>query len=363
MPFSLKGGSAAATPATSRRQVTGSGADRLRRSWGLAGVILRRVLSVLLMIFLVASFTFFLVRMLPGDPMQQAYELLITQGVAPEVAQRQVEAMYGFVSDQPLHVQYLNYISNLAHLNLGRSISFAGVEVSHLVASAAPYTVGLVFTGIIASFVFGVLLGVIAAVRRGTRTGDFITITASMLHGVPQFVMALLLLYIFYTMLHWLPYGAPYDAWITPGFTPEFIGSLAQHAVLPVATYALSSYGGWLLATKASVVTVLGDDFIMAAELRGLKQSTILGYIARNAMLPLFTILTLSIGFMFGGSLFIEKTFNYQGLGTVLLNSINQRDYPLMSGSFLLISSAVIIANAVADILYAVIDPRVRRSA
>jgi len=159
------------------------------------------------------------------------------------------------------------------------------------------------------------------------------------------------------------PYGAPYDASLTPGLNGPFLGSLASHAVLPVATYALSSYGGWLLTTKSSVVTVLGDDFIMAAELRGLRPGIIMGYIARNAMLPLFTILTLSIGFMFGGSLFIEQTFDYQGLGTLLLNAISQRDYPLMSGAFLLISAAVIIANAIAEVLYAVIDPRIRRAA
>ncbi len=331
--------------------------------WGLIRTVLGRVIGVVVMIFLVASFTFFLVRLLPGDPIKQAYEALIQQGIPPEAAERQVQVLYGFVSDAPLHEQYFGYIAALARFDLGQSTANAGLPVSQLVVAAAPYTVVLVLTGIVMSFLLGVTLGVVAALRRSTRLGDLISISGSLLHGIPQFVMALLLLYVFSTLLLIFPYGAPYDASIEPGFSLDFIGSLIWHATLPVFTYALSSYGGWLLTTKSSVVSVLGDDFILAAELRGLKKLTVMRYIARNAMLPLFTILTLSIGFMFGGSLFIESTFNYQGLGTMLLDSIGQRDYPLMSGAFLLISAAVIVANAIADVLYAVIDPRIRRSA
>jgi len=329
---------------------------------GLVQIIGLKIVGVVVMILLVASFTFFLVRLLPGDPVKQAYEQLIMQGASPEQAARQVEVLYGFVSNEPLYLQYVHYLWRLLHFDLGESISYAGLSVSHLVASAAPFTIVLVLTGIMASFLFGVALGVLAAMRRGTKLGDFISITGSMLHGIPQFVMALLLLYVFSTLLELFPYGAPYSAGLQPGLYPAFIGSLLWHGTLPVVTYALSSYGGWLLATKSSVVSVLGDDFIMAAELRGLKRGTVMRYIARNAMLPLFTILTLSIGFMFGGSLFIESTFNYQGLGTLLLSAIGVRDYPLMSGSFLLISVAVIVANAISDALYVFIDPRVRRS-
>jgi peptide/nickel transport system permease protein len=112
---------------------------------------------------------------------------------------------------------------------------------------------------------------------------------------------------------------------------------------------------------KSSVVSVLGDDFILGAELRGLRPLTVARYIARNAMLPLFTILALSIGFMFGGSIFIEEIFDYPGLGYALLTSIGKRDYPLMTGAFLIITVAVIVANILADLLYEVIDPRVRR--
>jgi peptide/nickel transport system permease protein len=135
---------------------------------------------------------------------------------------------------------------------------------------------------------------------------------------------------------------------------------LIQHATLPIVTYALASYGGWILAMKSSVVSVLGDDFILAAELRGLKRGIIFRYVARNAILPLFTILALSLGMLFGGAIFIERIFNYPGLGLLLINSITNRDYALMGGAFLLITVAIVIANIVADMLYTAIDPRVR---
>lgn len=168
---------------------------------GLVQIIGLKIVGVVVMILLVASFTFFLVRLLPGDPVKQAYEQLIMQGASPEQAARQVEVLYGFVSNEPLYLQYVHYLWRLLHFDLGESISYAGLSVSHLVASAAPFTIVLVLTGIMASFLFGVALGVLAAMRRGTKLGDFISITGSMLHGIPQFVMALLLLYVFSTLL------------------------------------------------------------------------------------------------------------------------------------------------------------------
>ncbi|MHB8293309.1 MAG: ABC transporter permease [Acidimicrobiales bacterium] len=326
---------------------------------------MRRLTSRLLigigMIWAVGTITFFLVRALPGNPVQVQYENLVSHGVPPIQARRETAIIYGFVSHEPLWKQYTHYIWQLAHFNLGKSISYTGVSVSHLVLAAAPWTVSLVLSGLVASFLIGVMAGVVAAVRRTTRVGDLLNVSGSLLHGVPQFVMAVLLAYVFTTLVPIFPFGAPYSILANPGFNAAFLSSLALHAVLPVAAYALSSYGGWMLTMKSSVVSVLGDDFVLAAELRGLKPSTQLAYMARNALLPLFTILALSIGFMFGGAVFIETVFDYPGLGQLLLKSINSRDYPLMSGTFLLITAAVIVSNIVADFLYSVIDPRVRR--
>lgn len=313
------------------------------------------------MVLAVASFTFFLVRLMPGNPVEAKYNELIMRGMTPVQAMDQVRVMYGFIPHQPLWQQYVLYLNQIIHLNLGRSISYEGIPVLHIILGAAPWTIILVLTGLIASFIVGVLAGVIAAIKRSSPVGNALSLSGSILHGIPQFVMGLFLAYVFTTLWAILPFGAPYNAALTPGFNWPFISSLVRHAILPVATYALSSYGGWLLTMKSSVITVLGDDFILASEVRGLKMSTQVKYIAHNAILPLFTVFALSIGFMFGGSLFIEDIFDYPGLGNLLLHAINARDYPLMSGAFLLITVAVIISNIFADFLYSVVDPRIRR--
>lgn len=334
--------------------------QRPRRWVRFAMRLSARLAAALVMIWAVGSLTFVLVHALPGNPVQVEYETLLTRGVSPLQAHRETAIIYGFVPHTPLIDQYGTYLWNLLHFNLGQSISYSGVGVAHLVLAAMPWTVSLVLSGVVASFLLGVLAGVVAAVRRSTKLGSILSVSGSLLHGIPQFVMAVLLAYLFTTLLPVLPFGAPANIAFTPGLNPAYIGSLVVHAILPVTAYALSSYGGWMLTMKSSVVSVLGDDFVLAAELRGLSPLTQLRYIGRNALLPLFTIFALSVGFMFGGAIFIEDIFDYPGLGHLLLQSLNARDYPLMSGTFLLITVAVVAANILADLLYTVIDPRVR---
>lgn len=324
--------------------------------------LIKRLVGGAIMVLVVATFTFFLVRLMPGDPVQAEYSTLISRGMTPVQAADEVRVMYGFIPHESLWQQYLHYLNQLMHFNLGQSISYEGVGVLHIVLSAAPWTIVLVLSGIVASFLLGVSAGVVSAVKRSSGVGNFLTISGSLLHGIPQFVMALLLAFLFTTLWPIFPFGAPYDGSLSPGFNLPFLSSLAFHAVLPVAAYAISSYGGWLLTMKSSVVSVLGDDFVLASELRGLKPGIRFRYMARNAILPLFTIFALSLGFMFGGSVFIENIFDYNGLGNLLLTSIQNRDYPLMSGAFLFITIAVIISNIVADFLYTIVDPRIRRS-
>lgn len=323
--------------------------------------LVTRLIGGLIMVLIVSTFTFFLVRLMPGNPVAAEYNTLIMRGMTPVQAANEVRVMYGFIPHQPLLVQYEHYLWQLLHLNLGQSISYEGVSVLHIVLADAPWTIVLVLSGVVVSFILGVSAGVLAAVKRSGGWGNSLTVSGSLLHGIPQFVMALMLAFLFTTLWPIFPFGAPYNAELSPGFNLPFILSVAYHAVLPVSAYALSSYGGWLLTMKSSVVSVLGDDFVLASELRGLKPSIRFGYIARNAILPLFTIFALSLGFMFGGSLFIENIFDYNGLGNLLLTSINNRDYPLMSGAFLFITVAVILSNILADFLYSVVDPRIRR--
>ncbi|MFJ2033993.1 ABC transporter permease [Streptosporangium sp. NPDC087985] len=314
----------------------------------------------LVMIVIVTTVSFFVIRNVPGDPMAARYEKLIEQGMSPDAAQRAIEVLYGFTPTGSLWEQYVAYMSGLARLDLGQSLMVPGVGVSTVLFSAAKWTVLPVLVGTLLSFLIGVVMGVYAAIKRSGRLGDILAISGSLLHGIPQYVLALLLMAVFTTLWPILPQGGTADIMVEPGLTAEYVGSLVEYATLPVLTYALAGYGGWILAMKSSVVTVLGDDFILAAELRGLKRGFIFRYVARNAILPLFTILALSLGMLFGGAIFIERIFNYPGLGLMLIDSITNRDYALMGGAFLLITAAIIVANIVADLFYTVIDPRVR---
>ncbi|MEU1393576.1 MULTISPECIES: ABC transporter permease [unclassified Nonomuraea] len=312
------------------------------------------------MILVVATISFFIINNIPGDPMAARYEKLVEQGMSPEAAAQAVKVLYGFLPDGTLWQQYTDYMTGLLHLDLGMSVSRPGTSVVDVLTDAAKWTVLPVLAGTLLSFIVGILLGVYAAIKRTGKLGDALAISGSLLHGIPQYVLAMLLVVIFATLLPILPADGSVDILFEPGFNAGYIGSLVEHAVLPVATYALSAYGGWILAMKSSVVTVLGDDFILAAELRGMKRSIVFRYIARNAILPLFTMLALSLGLLLGGAVFIEKIFNYPGLGWLLISGVQDRDYGLMGGAFLLITVGTIIANIVADLFYTVIDPRVR---
>jgi peptide/nickel transport system permease protein len=202
-----------------------------------------RLVMGAVMVVAVATLTFFLVHSLPGNPVQVAYEGLLVRGVSPQQAAQETAGIYGFMSNKPLIDQYGQYMWHLAHFNLGKSISVSGEPVSHLVLAAAPWTVTMVLSGVVVSFLLGVTAGAVAAVRRTNRLGKVLSVSGSLLHGIPQFVMALLLAYLFTTLLPVFPFGSPYNILYKPGWNLAFIGSLVYSAVLPVLAYALSSYG------------------------------------------------------------------------------------------------------------------------
>lgn len=331
----------------------------------MKGLLIRlgsRLLGALITVWVVATFTFFLVRLIPGDPAAAELDTLLQQGVPDEQAKAQVASMYGFLPKDPIPVQYVHYIGRLAHFDLGQSISYSGVPVSHIIWAALPYTLGLVSIGIVVTFFVGIIGGVFAAIKRDSWVGSSITLVGSILHGLPQFMVALLLAYFFATRYPIFPFGAPYDAEISPGVTWQFLSNVGVHAVLPIAAFVISGFGFWALAMKGSVVSTMGDDFILASELRGIKPSIRFRYVARNAFLPLFTVLAISVGYTFGGAIFIEKIFDYPGLGLLLNNSLGTHDFPLMQAAFLMITVGVIVANFAAELLYSVIDPRIRTS-
>jgi peptide/nickel transport system permease protein len=175
-------------------------------------------------------------------------------------------------------------------------------------------------------------------------------------------ILALLALMIFGVALDWFPSGRAHNLYLDPEWSFEFIGSVLYHAVLPVGSLVLFQYGAYLLPMRNNMINLLGEDFIGLGRAKGLTDSQVmLKYGARNALLPAVTALSMAIGYVLGGSLVTEMIFNYPGLGNTLFQAIKARDYPLIQGILLLVTIAILVANFIADMLYVVLDPRIRR--
>jgi peptide/nickel transport system permease protein len=185
-----------------------------------------------------------------------------------------------------------------------------------------------------------------------------------LLHSVPNYLQAIMIVVFLGVQLGWLPVTSmrgAYSPGVTPALSFEFITDAFFHASLPIATYVLSTIGSWMLIMKSSTLATLDEDYVAAARARGLKDGRITtAYVGRNAVLPLFTQLAIAAGFVVGGSILIEPIFQYQGIGFILRNSVNQRDYPVMQGIFLVVTASVVLANLLADLLYGRLDPRIR---
>lgn len=201
----------------------------------------------------------------------------------------------------------------------------------------------------------------VLAWKRNTVLDPIVSTYASIASALPDYIVGMILIIIFASNLKWFPTRGAYDSSVLPGLNIPFIVNALFHAVLPVAAYVITGLGGWALIMKGNAMSVLGEDYIMAARARGLRdRRVIITYVGRNAMLPLITGLAISFAMMFGGSPLIENIFVYPGIGYFFNQAVIRRDYALMQGLFLLTTVAVVLANLVAELLYSVLDPRVR---
>jgi len=335
----------------------------VRRLWG--SYALRALLQALLTIFAVTTFTFFLIRLMPGDPFSSKVEsLMIQQNLTYEQARTVAAGLFLFDPDEPMIDQYTRYMSSLLRGDLGKSILSAGTPVADQIARYLPWTLFSVGLALTISFCAGALIGLAMGYWRGGLLDNVMTFLASILSGIPDYILALLFVLILGVQLQLFNVGefrGGSDPNIPPGFTLEYIGSLFKFALFPVTIYVASTIGTWILSMKSSTISTLGEDYITVAQARGLSQGRILtAYVGRNALLPLITRLAISIGFVVGGSVAIEQIFEYPGLGRQLLRAIVTRDYTTMQGIFLVITVAVVLSNLLSDLVLGWLDPRVR---
>lgn len=305
------------------------------------------------------TINFFLPRMMKGDPIS-AY-LQKNQGKVSPEAIDSLRILFGLDSKEPLWRQYIDYWGLLFHGDLGRSFSRGLAPVTDVIATALPWTVGLVGLATIFSFIIGTSLGALIGWRRGSRA-DAVVPIATFFSTVPYFWMGLIVIAVFSSTLGWFPASHAYGKGSAPEWTWGFVGEVIAHGTLPAVTIVVASLGGWVLGMRNMMMTVLDEDYVTVAQAKGLKPRRVLvNYAARNALLPQLSSFALSLGFIVGGTLVMELVFSYPGVGKLLLDATTAKDYPLMQGLFLVIALAVLLANIMADIAYAALDPRTRQ--
>ena len=323
-------------------------------------VIVRRLLFYIVTAILAVTVTFFIPRLMPGNPVEAVLAHL--QGNVTPGTIRSLELQYGLDSPQGLWGQYTTFWVHLVHGNLGVSTSYYPSSVTSVIRSAIPWTIGLVGLATVISFVLGTVLGVLVAWRRGTWLDSLLPVT-TFFQAAPYFFVAFIALDIFATRLGWFPTGRAYGQLDFPGWNAAYVGDVLQHAILPAATIVLCSAAGWIVGMRNVMVTTMDEDYVLVAQAKGLPKRRVIWYAARNAILPSVSGFSLAIGFVVSGALLTEIVFSYPGLGWIMLQAVAGRDYPLLQGIFLIITFAVLLANLAADSVYVFLDPRTRQEA
>jgi peptide/nickel transport system permease protein len=269
---------------------------------------------------------------------------------------------FGFI-DAPMGQQYLTYLQSVFTGDLGRSIKYFPLPVTELLARALVWTVGLVGSATIVSFILGTLLGVMAAWRRGTRFDAVVSLLAILSSSVPAVVISLTMLFVFGYRLGWFPNGYAADPMLDPAFTWPYIASVLHHGALPMLTLVFVLTGGFAVTMRNNMINLLGEDYIVMGRAKGLSENRVmLWYAARNALLPTVSSLAISIGTILSGSLVTEVVFNYPGLGNTLYQAILARDYPVIQGQLLIMTAAMLASNFVVDLSYVLLDPRLKKA-
>ncbi len=316
--------------------------------------IAARLLHSVFVLLAVVTLMFLMFRLMPGDPMA-AY---ISEALSEE-SKQSIKAQFGL--DRPLWMQYLIYLGNLSRGELGTSF-FLKEPVWNVVMAALPNTLALTFSGLVLAYLFGVVAGAFLAWRRGSLVEGVAIPVVLATRAAPEFWVGMILLSVFAFSLGWFPSGGAASPGAMYANEWQRVTSLdfLHHLVLPVVTLALYLQGLPLLLMRSTMLDVMHEEYVTMARMKGLStRRIVLHHAARNAMLPVATAFTLSLGQLVGGNVVVEIVFSWPGLGRILVQAVSASDYPLAQGAFLVVAVALISMNFVADLFYAVLDPRV----
>jgi len=316
----------------------------------MTAYIIRRLMLGVIILLLVTLLVFLAMRLLPGDPLI----IFISQSqVQMYSAEQLVELRQEYGLDRTLPVQYISWIGNILRGDMGKSI-LLGQDVGYLISKRLPVTIYFGVMSFIVSAFFGIIFGIICALRRGKWIDSVVTVLANIGITLPAFWVGILLMYLFSLMLHWLP---------TSGYVAptESLGQSLRSAIMPVICLSLFSVASLTRQTRSAMLEVVRQDYIRTAWSKGLRERVIiLRHTIKNAMIPVITILGLQVGLIFGGSVLIETVFNIPGMGRLMATSLFSHDYQIVQAGTLVIAVVVVLSNLMVDISYGWFDPRIR---
>ncbi len=321
--------------------------------WFLA----RRLGFYAVAVWVAVTVNFAIPRVMPGNAVDS---LLAKYPTLDASSLKALQAEFGAHTHGSLISQYFTYWGDLLHGNLGLSVSQYPTPVTSIIGQTLPWTLILVGTATVISFLLGTVLGIFAAWRRdGWLDRSLPALT--FLQATPYFFLALIVIQVFALQLRLFPFGQGYDLGLSPGLNWPFISSAVDHSILPALTIIVTSVAGWMLQMRNVMITTISEDYVLVAQAKGLSPRRVMfTYAARNAMLPNLAGFALSLGFVVAGALVMEIVFSYPGIGLTLYNAVTSNDYPLLQGIFLVIALSVLLASLIADLLYVIADPRAR---
>lgn len=320
--------------------------------------VVGKIVRAALTLAFVVAFNFFLFRVMPGNP-----ATLLLRGTSALTPATIAELEHELGLDQPLPQQFVTYVKNTFTGQFGVSLA-SGDPVTQVIQSRIGPTVVLVLTSTVASAVIGIMIGIRAGWRRGSAFDLGSTGTTLVFYSMPEFWFGILVLMAFAGGIGFFPAIFPTGGYETAGSGLTGFAravDILNHLVLPFSVLTIAYLGEYALIMRSSVLDVTGEDYVVTARAKGLRENQVLWrHTVPNALLPTITLTFLSLGFVFAGTITIEYVFSYPGLGLLTVEAIDNKDFPILQAVFLLFSAAVIVANLAADLLYAYLDPRVR---
>jgi len=326
--------------------------------------LLKRIFFIFLVVWSASTITFFIPRISDINPIRERFaELARLGGFSAGELEKIVESYSkAFGLDKPLLEQYVDYMSGVMTLDFGVSLNKFPKTVLMLIAESLPWTIGLILVTTVLSFVIGNLFGALAAWPLSPRWVRGVSTSFILFQGVPPVLLAILLIFFVAFKLNILPLAGAYSIGTVPELSFEFILDAVRHQILPGIALIFGSLGTWVLSMRGMGITIQGEDYVTFAEHKGLNSSTIFrDYYLRNALLPQVTGLALALGNVITSAIVVETIFGLPGLGMVLINAIRANDFLVIYGIVLFITVAVAVLMALVEMLYPLLDPRVRQ--